>query len=1072
MGSALLLGPSSVQCFHQIISLEMAKHNRKIWLNDNAAHVAGNFKQRRSRLTIYFCPIGLPLKTKGSCSLSVRCGPATTVGKGSELEDPIAESDEDNVEVLVSQETSGEEKLEVTDNPDVMPKNQPTQTGVRRQRRRIVVQKEDLIPGAVFTGKVTSIQPYGAFVDIAAFTDGLIHISRLSSSYVKAVEDVVKVGQEVNVQVLEVNVDARRISLMLKTDNDVHAHGDLFMRRGSYPPGSGPWNENQERLPDKDQKARIESSNPATEFAKGQIVKGIVKKVVKSGYFVSLPGGQEGFLHKSEVTGGKRVMVENSLQTDQEVPFCVLRIERGRIKLTLQKDFEIQELNKLVNEDTAGGATNPFELAFRQNKVIAKFLEERGRLEKTAVGFVSGLPGKEKVNEVPLADESEIQKEFLLRDVKEAVFKPPHAFGEKLDEEEVDNEQEYPPSVHQSGVSFVSENDGVVAVPEVEALTLVDEESAKGESILLQGVAASVGEVARAVQQDTSLAEKPAEVLTASSSMLDAGAGIQLVTEAEAQTMVDEESAKGESVLLQVTAASVGKVDASLVGMQSEELTSSLTLDTGIGSQHVSDGVSVDDNLLEVSHDSKLAEDVAITDKGDEMGTSHVFLLDNVMDEEVIGVEEFVAKDMGSTEAVETQDVLVKDIEDQTKMDVSMFELESVSDINQVYKQPESPAFEEQNLLPNASSETDAVNAINVERTLVSSTILNQVSDEANTFACDETDSISSLQEIGKKGTTPEIQVNEQAERSVTEKKDLLLNACTQTDTDNEISVTNFESLTVLNGVSNEGKTLLLESSKSDFISTQQEVNQIVSPSVCDANSNWVQESISKSLDRNAISASLVKQLREETGAGLMDCKKALTEVAGDMEKAQEFLRKKGLADAEEKAGRIATEGRVGSYIHDNRIGALVEVNCETDFVARSDIFKNLVEDLGMQIVACPQVQFVSVEDVSPEIVNKEREIEMQREDLLKKPEQIRQKIVEGRIAKWLEELALFEQPYIKDDNILVKDYVKQTISVLGENIRVRRFLRYNLGEDLEKSSQDFTVDATQIKVKQTALIG
>lgn len=207
------------------------------------------------------------------------------------------------------------------------------------------------------------------------------------------------------------------------------------------------------------------------------------------------------------------------------------------------------------------------------------------------------------------------------------------------------------------------------------------------------------------------------------------------------------------------------------------------------------------------------------------------------------------------------------------------------------------------------------------------------------------------------------------------------------------------------------------------------------------------------------ISPALVKQLREETGAGMMDCKKALSESGGDIVKAQEFLRKKGLASADKKASRVTAEGRIGSYIHDSRIGVLVEVNCETDFVSRGEIFKELVDDIAMQVAACPQVEYLVPEDVPEEIVNKEKEIEMQKEDLLSKPEQIRSKIVEGRIRKRIEELALLEQPYIKNDKVAVKDWVKQTIATIGENIKVKRFVRFNLGEGLEKKSQDFAAE-------------
>ena len=201
----------------------------------------------------------------------------------------------------------------------------------------------------------------------------------------------------------------------------------------------------------------------------------------------------------------------------------------------------------------------------------------------------------------------------------------------------------------------------------------------------------------------------------------------------------------------------------------------------------------------------------------------------------------------------------------------------------------------------------------------------------------------------------------------------------------------------------------------------------------------------------------------------MMDCKKALSETGGDIVKAQEFLRKKGLASADKKASRATAEGRIGSYIHDSRIGVLIEVNCETDFVSRGEIFKQLVDDLAMQVAACPQVRYLVTEDVPEEIVNKEREIEMQKEDLLSKPENIRSKIVDGRIRKRLEEFALLEQPYIKNDKMVVTDMVKQTIATIGENIKVRRFVRYNLGEGLEKKSQDFAAEvAAQTVAKES----
>ncbi len=205
------------------------------------------------------------------------------------------------------------------------------------------------------------------------------------------------------------------------------------------------------------------------------------------------------------------------------------------------------------------------------------------------------------------------------------------------------------------------------------------------------------------------------------------------------------------------------------------------------------------------------------------------------------------------------------------------------------------------------------------------------------------------------------------------------------------------------------------------------------------------------------ISAKLVKELREKTGAGMMDCKKALADSGGDMEKAIEWLRQKGIMSAGKKEGRIAAEGLVDSYIHTGgRIGVLVEVNCETDFVARREEFQALVRNIAMQIAACPNVEYVKVEDIPAEVSAKEKEIEMGRDDLEGKPDKIKEKIVQGRVDKRLKEICLMPQAYIRDQSITVEELVKQSIAQLGENIQVRRFTRFVLGEGIEKKESNF----------------
>ncbi len=213
------------------------------------------------------------------------------------------------------------------------------------------------------------------------------------------------------------------------------------------------------------------------------------------------------------------------------------------------------------------------------------------------------------------------------------------------------------------------------------------------------------------------------------------------------------------------------------------------------------------------------------------------------------------------------------------------------------------------------------------------------------------------------------------------------------------------------------------------------------------------------------ITAKLVKDLRDKTGAGMMDCKKALNSTDGNLEKALEWLRKKGIASAEKKSGRVAAEGSIGSYIHTgSRVGVLLELNCETDFVARGEIFQSLLKNVSMQVAACPNVEYVSTDEIPNDVVEKEKQIEMGRDDLSGKPENIKEKIVEGRIAKRLNELVLLSQPYIKDSSLTVEELVKQAAAKIGENIKVRRFTRYTLGEGIEKNEMDFADEVASLK--------
>ena len=204
-----------------------------------------------------------------------------------------------------------------------------------------------------------------------------------------------------------------------------------------------------------------------------------------------------------------------------------------------------------------------------------------------------------------------------------------------------------------------------------------------------------------------------------------------------------------------------------------------------------------------------------------------------------------------------------------------------------------------------------------------------------------------------------------------------------------------------------------------------------------------------------AITAAMVKELREMTGAGMMDCKKALTNTDGDMDAAVEYLRENGLAKAAKKAGRIAAEGLVESYIHGGgRIGVLVEINCETDFVAKTPEYKEFCRDIAMQIAACSP-EYVRREEVPEDVLERERNVARQAAINDGKPEKILDRIVEGRIEKFYKEVCLLEQVYIKDNDKTVQQVITDKIATIGENISVRRFVRYQVGEGIEKKQSN-----------------
>jgi len=208
-----------------------------------------------------------------------------------------------------------------------------------------------------------------------------------------------------------------------------------------------------------------------------------------------------------------------------------------------------------------------------------------------------------------------------------------------------------------------------------------------------------------------------------------------------------------------------------------------------------------------------------------------------------------------------------------------------------------------------------------------------------------------------------------------------------------------------------------------------------------------------------AVTAAQINELRKSTGAGMLDCKKALEETNGDFEKAVDFLRKKGLAAAAKKAGRAATEGAVGTYIHaGGKIGVMVEVNCETDFVAKNENFQAFVKDIAMHIAAASP-QYVCREEVPGDVLEREKDIYRAKARETGKPENIIEKIIEGQVNKFYADICLLEQAFVKDPDKTIQQYLNETIAKIGENMSIRRFTKYVLGEGLEKKESDFAAE-------------
>ncbi|KAK2970957.1 hypothetical protein RJ640_027438 [Escallonia rubra] len=993
---------------------------------------------------------------------------------------------------------------------------QPKRSTPVRKSEMPPVKNEELVPGATFTGKVRSIQPFGAFVDFGAFTDGLVHVSQLSDRFVKDVAAVVSVGQEVQVRLVEADTETRRISLTMRESD-----GPSKLQQ---PPVDGDKPRPSRRNTQKSNQ-RKEDMKKTSKFAKGQDLEGTVKNLTRAGAFISLPEGEEGFLPTSEEAdeGLGSIMGGTSLQAGQEVSVRVLRISRGQVTLTMKRQEDAGALNSKLSGGTVHAATNPFLLAFRKNKDIATFLDEREKEEditersEEPTDVPSALDeivenvetSQEEVNvgeTTNLDQDPESVVSDSLQSVEDSVQSIEEVAVEVTSEilapeksaSSVDQATEVAPvtaEVKNDGESddTTEKDEGQIPTPSVEDLVQSIEEAA-----------VEVTSEILAPEEGASSVDQVKEVAPVTAEVENDGESDETTEKDEGQ--IPTPSAEGElSPPTPVEASpeessSITSFDGQVDTTPSEETASKGKDDSDISNYVFDDPLlfpesqilEVVENQIDVATIKDQVQIQAPPAEGENPSASPIENLGPVPEQ-----NGSITNSSGQSSAPSPKDsknkatispALVKQLRDETgagMMDCKNALSETGGDIikAQEYLRKKGLASADKKasrataegrigsyihdsrigVLIEVNCETDFVSRGDIFKELVDDLAMQvaacpQVKYLATEDVPSETvqkereiemqkeDLLSKPEQIRSKIVEGRIRKMLE-EMALLEQPYIKNDKVVVKDWVKQTIATIGENMKVRRFVRyNLGEGL--EKKSQDFAA------EVAAQTVAKAVPAPVKEQPAEKPDEKpqkaTVSAALVKQLREETGAGMMDCKKALAETGGDLEKAQEYLRKKGLSAADKKSSRIAAEGRIGSYIHDARIGVLIEVNCETDFVGRSENFKELVDDLAMQVAACPQVKYVSVEDIPESFVSKEKALEMQREDLQSKPENIREKIVDGRISKRLGEMALLEQPFIKDDSLLVKDLVKQTVAALGENIKVRRFVRFTLGEETD----------------------
>ncbi|KAK9829492.1 hypothetical protein WJX72_006188 [[Myrmecia] bisecta] len=880
-----------------------------------------------------------------------------------------------------------------------------------RSNKEYKYKLEDLKEGQELEGEVVRLQPFGAFVDVGAPTNGLVHISQLSGDFVSSVGDVVSAGDMVKTRVLSVDLVANRLALSMKpelTEEQKAERAQRFDRRPAEGKSGGGQREKK----------------PEITLKKGDAVKGKVATVMNFGAFIECAEGVQGLLHLEETklpAGTREPSARDIFTQGQEVECSVLSVDQRARKVALtqfseeERAAEAELASKGAGTGVLQGATTTLQYAL------------------AAAGILKdAFPGG--ANKADAAKEGAKEEAQVEGESKPEAEPEPLAAAEHAAEEAIENAADAAAAASQAveeQLSAEPEAEAEVEAPEAEAEAESEAESA---SELRHAIAPELQpeqaaeptqdpgsspapveyEPEPAAPQATGNAEEeqpaPTEVLQVPS--LDAAADS---APAEAKQEVPKEQPKAaEAKAADSKPAAAGQISAKLVKELREK--------SGAGMMDCKKALAECNGDLDAASDYLRKKGLLSADKKASRIAADGAVASYIHGGSRLGVlvevnceTDFVARGDKFKE-------LCADLAMQIAANPDV-KYVTVDDIPaSLVDKEKAIEMEKEDLQKKPEKLRETIATGRIQKTLKTMSLVDQP------FIKDTTKTVE--------------EVVKEAVAAIGEK----------------ISVRRFERYVLGEG---------LEKKTADLAKEVEEQTKAFEAAAAERAAKEKEAAAAELEAKQAeakpavqVSAKVVKELRDKSGAGMMDCKKALAECSGDLDAASDYLRKKGLASADKKASRAATDGAIASYIHaGSRLGVLVEVNCETDFVARGDKFKELCQDLAMQIAASPSAVVVAVEDVQSADLEKERAIEMEKEDILSKPEAIRGKIVEGRLAKIAKQKALLEQPFIKDTGKTVSEVIKEAVATIGENIQVRRFARYTLGEGMEKRSDDFAAE-------------